>query len=652
MAMTQSDVDAILEGKLSPQAAQIPRTVLTDEQKKEIAAQPRPSDSSILPAAGGIVGAVATQFPQTRMANAALQVASKFPAAIQPYIASLFGSTIGTAGGTIAEQALERDIDPAELAKNLAENAVWDAAGNLVFSFGGKVIKLGKDATGLSKDTIPDANRAAQEFLAQRGGSLTKGQLTEGGVTQAVERAVREVPGASSDFKRLDTLNKAALEKGKKEYLDTLSNSPNFQAAVASGDPTRLAVGDNIQAAITSAREDVSKAFDPFYSQVLPQGGNFSVDLTGAANRAKAQATSIASRYTTGTAIDAEVANTLKKIQSINPNQTFAQAQATRSDLLALKRKLEGADQKPTQAIKIISDAIDDVTKSMDSAATKLNPQLAQQYKATQTAYKEAIDGLYSDTLTAVMTKRPEDVGAFIFDTATPSAFRDFYKGLAQVQKYYPNANATQIIDDVKAGFVQSMMSTPEKMAKFSNQLIADPEFKKSFGKLFSNPTERKFLETMSTAARVSGQEQTSLTLLSQGVRAGAGIAGTTLAGAAGYIVLPQEAQDRLTGSLTNLVAAGGGLILTPKLIAKSLTNPKAQNALIGLTKADKLGGAAVAKLVSELNKSGVIDNEYITAVQKTYETSFGFAERGSRQPVPTAPMMTQDMIDQVLRNR
>lgn len=652
MAMTQSDVDAILEGKLSTQAAQIPRTVLTDEQKKEIAAQPRPSDSSILPAAGGIVGAVATQFPQTRMANAALQVASKFPAAIQPYIASLFGSTIGTAGGTIAEQALERDIDPAELAKNLAENAVWDAAGNLVFSLGGKVIKLGKDVTGLSKDTIPDANRAAQEFLAQRGGSLTKGQLTEGGVTQAVERAVREVPGASSDFKRLDTLNKAALEKGKKEYLDSLSNSPNFQAAIASGDPTRLAVGDNIQAAITSAREDVSKAFDPFYSQVLPQGGNFSVDLTGAANRAKAQATSIASRYTTGTAIDAEVANTLKKIQSINPNQTFAQAQATRSDLLALKRKLEGADQKPTQAIKIISEAIDDVTKSMDSAAKKLNPALAKQYEDTQKAYKEAIEGLYSDTLTAVMTKRPEDVGAFIFNTATPSVFRDFNKGLAQVKKYYPNANATQIIDDVKAGFVQSMMSTPEKMAKFSNQLLADPELKKSFGKLFSNPTEIKFLETMSTAARVSGQEQTSLTLLSQGVRAGAGIAGTTLAGAAGYIVLPQEAQDRLTGSLTNLVAAGGGLILTPKLIAKALTNPKAQNALIGLTKADKLGGAAVAKLVSELNKSGVIDNEYINAVQSTYETAFGFAERGSRQPTPSAPMMTQDMIDQVLRNR
>lgn len=652
MAMTQADIDAVLSGQLSPQAAQIPGTTLPDAEREAIAAAPRPSDTSILPAAGGIIGAVATQIPQTRMAGAALQLASKFPAAIQPFIASLFGSTVGTAGGTIAEQTLEGNLDPAELGKNLVENAVWDTAGNLVFSAAGKTIKFGKDVLGFSKDTIPDANKAAQQFLSERGGSLSKGQLTEGAVTQALERSVREVPGASADFKRLDTLNKAALEKGKKEYLDSLSNSPRFQTAVAQGDPTALAVGDNVQAAITSAREDVSKAFDSFYSQTLPQGGNFAVDLTGATNRAKAQATSIAQRYTSGTALDAEVTNTLRRIQSINPNQTFAQAQQTRSDLLALKRKLEGADQKPTQAIKIITDAIDDVTKAMDSTASRLNPKLAQQYKANQTAYKEAVDGLYSDTLTAIMTKKPEDVGAFIFDVGSPSVFRDFNKGLAQVRKYYPNANANEIINDVKAGFVQSVMSNPDKMAKFSNRLLSDPEFEKGFAKLFSNPSERKFLETMATAARISGQEQASLTLPAQAARATAGIAGTTLAGAAGYIVLPQEAQDKLTGSLTNLVAAGGGLILTPKLIAKALTNPKAQNALIGLTKADKLGGAAVAKLVSELNKSGIIDNEYITTVQNTYETAFGFAERGSRQPVPKAPSMTQDMIDQVLRNR
>ena len=652
MAVTQADIDAALSGRLSPQAAQIPGTVLTEEQKAQIQAAPRPSDTSILPAAGGIVGAISTQLPQTRMAGAAMQFASKFPAAIQPYIASLFGSTVGTAGGTIAEQALERDLDPAELGKNLVENAVWDAAGNLVFSAAGKTIKFGKDVLGFSKDTIPDANKAAQEFLSQRGGSLTKGQLTEGGISQTLETAVREVPFASADFKRLDNLNKAALEKGKKDYLDNLSTSPRFQQAVAQGDPTALAVGDNIQAAITSARDDVSKAFDNFYSQVLPQGGNFSVDLSSATNKAKAQAASIAQRYTTGTALDAEVSNTLKRIQSINPNQTFAQAQQTRSDLLALKRKLEGADQKPTQAIQIISDAIDGVTKSMDSAATKLNPQLAQQYKATQTAYKDAMDGLYSDTLTAVMTKKPEDVGAYIFDVSSPSAFRDFYKGLAQVQKYYPNANANQIIEDVKAGFVQSMMSTPDKMAKFSNKLIADPEFKKSFSKLFSNPTERKFLETMSDAARISGQEAGSTTLRGQAFRAGAGAAGTGLVGIGGYLALPQEAQDRVSGSLSNLIAAGGGLILTPKLIAKSLTNPKAQNALIGLTKADKLGGAATAKLISELNKSGVIDSEYITAVQNTYETAFGFAERGKRTPVQTGPRMTQDIIDQALRGQ
>jgi len=69
MAVTQADIDAALSGQLSPQAAQIPGTVLTEEQKAQVKAAPRPSDTSILPAAGGIVGAISTQLPQTRMAE-------------------------------------------------------------------------------------------------------------------------------------------------------------------------------------------------------------------------------------------------------------------------------------------------------------------------------------------------------------------------------------------------------------------------------------------------------------------------------------------------------------------------------------------------------------------------------------------------------
>jgi hypothetical protein len=109
---------------------------------------------------------------------------------------------------------------------------------------------------------------------------------------------------------------------------------------------------------------------------------------------------------------------------------------------------------------------------------------------------------------------------------------------------------------------------------------------------------------------------------------------GATELGAAGllYFALPESVKDNLDP--TQLAVSGTALVITPRLISKALTNPQAMSALAGLAKAQKnpakYGGLA-AKMVDSLNKTGVIDSEYLNEVNTLIHGSAG------SQPAPEA---------------
>ena len=81
-------------------------------------------------------------------------------------------------------------------------------------------------------------------------------------------------------------------------------------------------------------------------------------------------------------------------------------------------------------------------------------------------------------------------------------------------------------------------------------------------------------------------------------------------------MAFPEEVSNNLLPSL----AALGALYLTPKIISKALTNKEGMDALAMLSKAQSspvFAGAAGAKIANMLNKSGIIDNEYLTEVNQ-----------------------------------
>ena len=147
--------------------------------------------ASNLPQTGGLLGGLAAlAFPEARILSPITRLTQAAPAVARPFIPSLAGSTAGTSLGTLLEQGLQnKDIFSTETGKKLLlnniENAAFDVGGNLVFGFGGKAIRLGKDQlekAGITKglfETEEDAARkAAQEWLSSREGTLTRGQLT------------------------------------------------------------------------------------------------------------------------------------------------------------------------------------------------------------------------------------------------------------------------------------------------------------------------------------------------------------------------------------------------------------------------------------------------------------------------------------------
>ena len=216
-----------------------------------------PPDTSALPALGGLVGGVAggvlLKNPWAGARAGQALVGSLLP--------SLAGSTVGTALGTSAEQVLAgQDILSTEGGKqmlsNLIENAAWDVGGNLVFSLGGKAYRVGKDAVskfrgGMLSDEEA-ARRAAQEWLSQRGATLTKGQLTGDIGTQAIEGTLKYTSGAEA-FAKQEAGVKKAIQQGAQDVLNTLDTSDAFQMALKQGDPTQMAVGDRFKGEIGRA---------------------------------------------------------------------------------------------------------------------------------------------------------------------------------------------------------------------------------------------------------------------------------------------------------------------------------------------------------------------------------------------------------------
>jgi hypothetical protein len=579
---------------------------------------------AILGTVGGVAGALLTKNPEGAALgrSAVMEVGRR----LAP---SLFGSTIGTAVGLGAESAFQ-PVAPERAASALLENAAWDVGGNLAFMAAGKTIRLGKEALdkmGITRaSTFDDAKLAAQEYLSQRGATLTRGQMTGGSLDSFIEEISRGGTGSKLYEQQQEKVGKAVME-GTQAVKSALDTSEAFKQALNANEPLTRAAGENFQNLITTARESFKEAYRPFY-QKLSTDLNASVDLKPLKRQAQAEMARLEKSKFAGAGADRRTV--LEDILKQDDLVDFGVAHDLRSNFGAAARDKVEAGGKATALSAAYSKAEADITNAMDSAfsykrkelaGTPYTKTLVNDYKNTQAAYKEGMSSLYNTTITKGMEAAPSKVGAYVFDLAETEKATDLYKAIASADKYASaqGKNSSQIMNDFKYGFLEQSLSTPDKIKKFATSLQDDPEMNRAFYKLFA--AEAKPLKEVLNAADFGLENQKS-NIASFLKNKAAITTGQVGAGALGYLVLPADLKEGVADKLPAAALTAGAFLLTPRFLAKAATNREAVNAIAGLAKGAKdpaFGGAAASKFIDQLNKSGVIDIDYINEVNAIF---------------------------------
>jgi hypothetical protein len=630
--------------------------------------------ASNLPQAGGLLGGLATlAFPEARLLSPITRLTQAAPAVTRPFIPSLAGSTLGTTLGTLLEQGTQnKDIFSTETGKKLLlnniENAAFDVGGNLVFGFGGKAIRLGKDQlekAGVTKglfETEEDAARkAAQEWLSSREGTLTRGQLTGNLGTQTVEGTLK-FTSAGEAFAQQQAGVKKALDQGINDVKNTLDTSEAFQLALKQGDPTQMVTGDRWQTAIAEADKAMKTKYRPVYEQMEQQGDGLLVNMTPLKKAAQDELDRLNKNKATSSAAE-DKRKVLQQILAQGDQISFSTAHDLRSDFLAsardatkegqaantieayYKRYAQGLQNNMTNIAVVtfgskeqkdlarklgLSGGVDQPAglregqfkdyniESLEklnlptTQANAANNQLLRDYFNAQKSYANAMDGFYNGTMQTMLKSEPEEVGKYLFNVDYPSRLKAVANAVVEMQKYLPPEKSKGLLGELQFGYLKKVFGEPDGVLKFTKNL-ENETFKEGFDYLFRDANTKKKLLDIANAAKFGLEETPGSTVLRS--RMVGAVAGTVL-GSGAYLSFPDEVSNNLLPTIGSL----GALYLTPKLMARALTSKAEMDALAMLAKAQnnpKYAGAAGAKIANMLNKSGIIDNEYLTEVNQ-----------------------------------
>jgi hypothetical protein len=630
--------------------------------------------ASNLPQAGGLLGGLAAlAFPEARLLSPITRLTQAAPAVARPFIPSLAGSTVGTTLGTLLEQSAQnKDIFSTETGKKLLlnniENAAFDVGGNLVFGFGGKAIRLGKDqlekagvTKGLFETEENAARKAAQEWLSSREGTLTRGQLTGNLGTQTVEGTLK-FTSAGEAFAQQQVGVRKALDQGINDVKNTLDTSEAFQLALKQGDPTQMVTGDRWQTAIAEADKAMKTKYRPVYEQMEQQGDGLLVNMTPLKKAAQDELDRLNKNKATSSAAE-DKRKVLQQIIAQGDQISFSTAHDLRSDFLAsardatkegqaantleayYKRYAKGLQNNMTDVAVItfgskeqkelarklgLSGGVDQPAglregqfkdyniESLEklnlpiTQANAANNQLLKDYFNAQKSYANAMDGFYNGTMQTMLKSEPEEVGKYLFNVDYPSRLKAVANAVVEMQKYLPPEKSKGLLGELQFGYLKKVFGEPDGVLKFTKNL-ENETFKEGFDYLFRDANTKKKLLDIANAAKFGLEETPGSTVLRS--RMVGAVAGTVL-GSGAYLSFPDEVSNNLLPTIGSL----GALYLTPKLMARALTSKAEMDALAMLAKAQnnpKYAGAAGAKIANMLNKSGIIDNEYLTEVNQ-----------------------------------
>lgn len=533
------------------------------------------------------------------------------------------------------------------------------------------------------------ARKQAQEWFVKNSdlATLTKGQLTGDVTTQQIEGALKVAPGSAGVFDLGAQRRKEALNQGITDVMSTLETSDAFKQALKVDVPagvktTQQITGDRFQTAMTDAEKAMKEKYRPVYQRMEQEGDGLLIDLKDYKQNAIDRLARIEKRYEKLKELPEaakQEAEVLRQVASLDDVVPMSMAHEIRSDLLASARGLQqegkatstaevwynkaaaglrnsmdrvavitfGNEEEKALARKLgliggidqpaglrkgswTADNIDTLEKMNlgTTAANKGNNPLLRDYWNAQTSYKNAMDALGDATIRSALKEEPAAVGTFLFDPKKPDRITAVRNAIREAQKYLPAEQSKGLMGELQYGYLDELFGSPNGLQTFSTKM-QDKTFKEGFNVVFGN---NKQLQEIANAAKFGLQESSGSTYLRSAAASATGQAasGAALLGLT-YLAAPGEVTDKFDP--LQMIATGTGIILTPRLMAKALNNREAMTGMTMLAKAQdktKYGGAMAAKGLDMLNKSGIIDSEYLNDVQTKI---YGGAQAGQQQP-------------------
>lgn len=524
--------------------------------------------------AGGIAGAV------TPLPGGAL-VGTRLGSAAGSLLGTIAGTSIGTSVKQIAEGKPETATERLkEHGINVAEQSAYDLLGSTIGT------GLAKGLEKLSPSAREGAG-TAQALLTAKGGSMSGAQAVQSPTVDLAESFARAGAGGKGQFVALDKRNLDAIEAIKGDLLQRITSAP----------PNDRVAGKLFHDAMRKGEGAHSVAASALYKDFEQRAANVAVDSAPIANLGR----SIADQFKAVANVGKSEAGgrLIDQLANVPNTLTFSDAHFLRSNLLATVRdlKISGTELKALATAQRAAKLVDE---QMEAAAKGLPVDLFNEYRGISAFYRKGKEAFNNDLVQTLVSKEPERVGEALFRSGNVSEIIQARASLRQAELFDKSVNAKDALNRLRAGYLNALLTSKSALSRegettAANMMkeLASARTSRQFNVMFSGEQHKAIDEFARTAFLVLNNKPAAFGILAPLLQAAA--IGDLALGASGSPVSTQSPLKDV------------GVIVSPYVLAKVLTNPKAVSVLV---KGLKLPLAAVqvpaviTKLTGDMTKA------------------------------------------------
>jgi hypothetical protein len=557
--------------------------------------------------AGGALGFLGTRSPAGAELGSVLGSAA---------IRSMVGAGLGGMTGEAGQQAITGRPSVGSLLRSGVEQAIYDGAGNLLFTYAGKGYRIAKDQVSalIGKDAPESAVRAAQELLQQQktGASLTQFQANPTTVNTLSESVARSSFGGRSLFVQAEKNVAKAIQSAKNNILDDVSK--NIYDAVQTGEDFAKAI-----AAGDTALKDTVR---PFYN-TLDQGTNVLVSVDSI--KQNSSETLLKAEKLQNLTLSAGERELLEDSSKLPKKITFSQAHDLLSSFKTKLRDAKKTSEPDTPKVQELTELVSSIEKAMDNAGSKLKgsalqfeSKLAQdgidnlfdQYKLYSNFYRESITELYADTTARILNKDPEFIGKVVYANGSVTSFKDAQKALARAKKLNPALNVEDTLNSVRRGYLENLLKSENSYATLGDKIKNDETIRRTFEAILDKDQQARVKTLLNASKFTQELPDTAAPLFFQAQQAGALVQAGTLGVGSIALLLSDDAKNVIAENPYWSAAGITTILLGPRFLAKAATNPEATNVTLGILSkvrsGEPIGKNLMLKTLQAWEQSGI----------------------------------------------